>query len=638
SHDLPGIVWQETTGDLLGPYDYPMLFSQWNGSYWAKADGVTAGADDVSNNPGANSYQHFRFNSKDQPTFVWDGQLGPTTSAVYYTEWNGTQFVQADHVTSGKNNVSNGPTSANALAFALNSNDLPIVVWNVSPGIYISRYDPSINAWEGPDDSPGYMVLTRANATLPSIQNDHFDNPAITWIEGTRPNFNVMFTHWINPCGVGPVHAQSIKVNSINNNVVAATLTPQDDTRGGVINYFMSNDGTNFEPTQPGVAHSFSTTGSQLRWAADLTGNGTDIFNCPRIDSLSIDYVLATPVAPSDSVTRIEGQDPSDTSVKISKSRYPNAGSADYAVLARDNIMIDAFAAGPLSNRLDGPLLLTKTDQLNPSVLTELQRVLGANGEKTIFIAGGPQAVSEAVEQALHDNGFLTKRLGGINRRETATKIAAEIITHNPLPTVRAFLTEDEALVDALGTAALAGDVSDDMADVILLNQRTSKKLDPFTEQFLQQHPAITEVHLVGGPAALVDGLETTIKQRVSSLTNPDRVSGADRYATNINLVKRFFIDAPVAVVVASGEQRTIPGALSLSATAATNSNLFGALLAGPYAADQHAPLLLTRSASLPDVISDYLRANAATINSTTIIGSVDDVSAAVENQLRDSI
>jgi len=86
-------------------------------------------------------------------------------------------------------------------------------------------------------------------------------------------------------------YAQSIKLNSQHGKIISATLASTDDLNGQTINYFVSADGgTTFEPVTSGVAHDFITTGSDLRWRAELTSTEDD--QTPRIDQISLNYTL----------------------------------------------------------------------------------------------------------------------------------------------------------------------------------------------------------------------------------------------------------------------------------------------------------------------------------------------------------
>jgi len=91
----------------------------------------------------------------------------------------------------------------------------------------------------------------------------------------------------------------------------------------------------------------------------------------------------------------------------------------------------DAVSTGPMAyggtnNKADGngegfPLLLTDPNTLSPQVAKAIQD----NAITQVLIAGGPAAVSSAVESQLQALGVTTIRFAGIDRTDTAAKIAA---------------------------------------------------------------------------------------------------------------------------------------------------------------------------------------------------------------------
>ncbi|MDP2587223.1 MAG: hypothetical protein Q8P33_00415, partial [bacterium] len=81
------------------------------------------------------------------------------------------------------------------------------------------------------------------------------------------------------------------------------------------------------------------------------------------------------------------------------------------------------------------------------------------------------------------------------------------------------------------------------------------------------------------------------------------------------------------------GSGENTPGYGGQSAESST-SGFFNALLAGPYSAATQSALVLTRAEDLPVDTAAYISANAATISSAVIVGSLDQISAAVESEI----
>ncbi|QJU55401.1 cell wall-binding repeat-containing protein [Herbiconiux sp. KACC 21604] len=100
----------------------------------------------------------------------------------------------------------------------------------------------------------------------------------------------------------------------------------------------------------------------------------------------------------------------------------------------------------------------------------------------------------------------------------------------------------------------------------------------------------------------------------LSGVTTRDRIAGASRYDTAVALSKEGFPGGAPVVYVATG------------------TNYPDALAAGPAAAEQGGPLLLTSPASLPSAVrAEIVRLNPGSI---VVVGGVNNVSAAVERQL----
>ncbi len=87
-----------------------------------------------------------------------------------------------------------------------------------------------------------------------------------------------------------PGTVQSLSINSDPGIIMSATLTAAEQLNGQSINYALSADGgVNFEPAQPGQAHTFTVSGTDLRWRATL--ETTDPIQTPSITEIQINYL-----------------------------------------------------------------------------------------------------------------------------------------------------------------------------------------------------------------------------------------------------------------------------------------------------------------------------------------------------------
>jgi putative cell wall-binding protein len=384
-------------------------------------------------------------------------------------------------------------------------------------------------------------------------------------------------------------------------------------------------------------------------WAAVsiyATFNPSDPTATPAggIDSLPANLGLTAPV-----VSRVAGSDRIATSVAAS---FITQGAAKGVVLARDDDYPDALGGAALAADVGGPLLLTTPASLDPRVLAEIQRVLPAGG--TVYLLGGTDALSTAVESAVRAAGYQTQRLSGANR--FATSLAVVSALGNPGTIL---LTTGDNYPDALSAGAAAAAANwqpsssptaqlssvptsttspsstsssssststtstssptsttavtvpssppslSQAADGVLLTDGST--LPPAVAAYLQAHPA-DKVYAVGGPAAAAD---------------PGAIPlvGADRYATAVKVATALF-DQPDAVGLATGA-----GFADALAAAASMGVVDG-------------PLLLTSPASLPAETQQYLSAQSAagTVHRAFLFGGTGAVSTAVLTQATQAI
>ena len=293
---------------------------------------------------------------------------------------------------------------------------------------------------------------------------------------------------------------------------------------------------------------------------------------------------------------RLGGSDRIATAVAVADAAYGSgsggagsAGKAKVAVLSRSDNYADALAGNALAAQKGGPLLLTGSAKLDPTVGAELGKLLPKGS--TVYVLGGVQALSPQVDAGIRALGLIPKRLAGSDRFETATKIATEISPHPHTILVATGINAPDAL--AAGAAA----ATDPNGGVVLLSN--DKVLPPSTRAFLAGvKPSVQRVFGVGaqGVAAL-----NTMPGFIASFT---KLAGSDRYAT----------DAAVA-----NDVRLYPH--PTQATLATGRDWPDALSGGAYAGVLHAPLLLTDGAVVPGGAGAWLHAHGAALTFVPVFG-----------------
>ncbi|MBW3662166.1 MAG: cell wall-binding repeat-containing protein [Actinobacteria bacterium] len=240
-------------------------------------------------------------------------------------------------------------------------------------------------------------------------------------------------------------------------------------------------------------------------------------------------------VATDVTVRRHAGPTRLETAVAISRETFPEAGSASAVLLARADDFADALAGAPLAVHLDAPLLLTARDELAEVARQELRRVLPLGG--TVHLLGGTEALSRAVADDVRALGYLVTRHAGEDRYATAASIA------RALPgTGGALIASGVSFPDALAASAPAA--RDGVP--ILLTRRD--ELPHATTEVLDDR-GVADLVVVGGPAVVSAAVE---EQLTDTIERVERVAGADRYATAVAVLARYY-DRPSGVSLASG-------------------------------------------------------------------------------------
>lgn len=239
---------------------------------------------------------------------------------------------------------------------------------------------------------------------------------------------------------------------------------------------------------------------------------------------------------------RLAGNDRYETSSKISQSGWVNSY---YAVVVSGENYPDALCSAPLAAKYKAPILLTAKNSLDTDTRAELQRL----NVKRVFLIGGTGVISSAAEQGIRSMGIDVTRIAGTDRFDTSLKIAQFLGT-----STEAVLVNGNSFADALSIAAIAGVKK----MPILLTY--SNVLPGSLKQYLRDN-SIQTTYVIGGTGAITNGV-------MNQLPSPQRISGRDRYDTNLNIVSYFSSQLILAnTYLATGE--SFPDALAGSALAA---------------------------------------------------------------------
>jgi SpoIID/LytB domain protein len=225
---------------------------------------------------------------------------------------------------------------------------------------------------------------------------------------------------------------------------------------------------------------------------------------------------------PKDYSKTLSGTTRYDTSVEIAKSGWNSSSSV---VLGRGDLPVDALTGSVLADKVGAPLLLTQSNSLPQSVLSQIK----ALGATKVYLLGGTGAISNGVKDHLEKNGLSVTRVSGATRYATSVEIANELEGSSEL----IITSGDENSPDALSIASYAADKQ----IPILLTAKN--KLSDEVKQFIKKRSSSTsKVYVIGGTGAVSDNVLSELKSL--GISNVERVKGDNRYSTSIAIAKKF--------------------------------------------------------------------------------------------------
>ncbi|MBU5485776.1 cell wall-binding repeat-containing protein [Clostridium sp. MSJ-11] len=269
-------------------------------------------------------------------------------------------------------------------------------------------------------------------------------------------------------------------------------------------------------------------------------------------------------------INRLSGKNRYETSEAISKYGWE---TSEYVIIAQGENFPDALCAAPLAKKYNAPIILTKGDGLTEEGQRELKRLKPSN----VILIGGEGVLSPKIEQYIKNNikGAKIERIGGKNRYETSIKIAEKLGFNGEVA-----IASSEYYADALSVAPIAAIKG---MPIILTDKNTLPKE---VKNYLKDKE-VDKAYIIGGTGVIS-------KEIGDELDNPHRLSGKDRFDTNVEILKEFEEDLDYSKVVT---------ALGVG----PKGNEFADALSGAaLAAKYNAPMVLS-SKDLPKVTEDYL-------------------------------
>ncbi len=129
-----------------------------------------------------------------------------------------------------------------------------------------------------------------------------------------------------------------------------------------------------------------------------------------------------------------------------------HAAETDSVILTTDSNCPDALVTGAAANEIGATVLVTARDELSSDAAAEIASI----DPGTIYIVGGPAAVSDSVEEQLSSD-YSVLRLWGVTRYGTAAEVALQFWESSP----KAMLVWDALGVPASGNCELISEAKD---------------------------------------------------------------------------------------------------------------------------------------------------------------------------------
>lgn len=312
-------------------------------------------------------------------------------------------------------------------------------------------------------------------------------------------------------------------------------------------------------------------------------GTGVILYTCSVCKGTYTEGYTEIPV--DNTVVRIFGETRVETAMVVA-NRYKEllgVEKLDNIIIANGSNFADALAGTYLAKQKNAPILMyhgKNTDELHRYINENLKSA------GTVYILGGLNVLPQELEHGL--DGFYVKRLAGATRYETNIEILKE-----------AGVTDQEILV-CTGTSFADSLSASAVGKPILLVNNKTKKLSNVQKEYLSSISS-DKFYIIGGENAVSENFEIALRTYGAT----ERLGGATRYETSVEVAERFF-DTPDNVVLAY------------------SMNFPDGLCGGPLAMVMNAPLILTAT-NKTTVADAYIENNR--ISAGTVLGGVGLIS-----------
>ncbi|MBV4446876.1 cell wall-binding repeat-containing protein [Clostridium tyrobutyricum] len=339
-----------------------------------------------------------------------------------------------------------------------------------------------------------------------------------------------------------------------------------------------------------------------------MNKKGTKALASATLMSLVLTTALATgnvKAAANGQATRVGGTDRYETAAKVATTNFT---TSDNVVLVSGEGYADSVSASVLAKKLNAPIVLTGSQTLDANAKSAIETLKAKN----VYIIGGTGSISASIESGLKSNYTVT-RLGGKDRYATNLAIANKLVDLG-VSKDNIIAVAGTGFADALSVAPVAA--ADN--EILLLTKNDTDAMKA-TADFAKD----SNVTVVGTTNVVNGDIYNQLKadKRIDG--------GADRFATNINVLNAFDSDLKADKLYVA------------NATQANPDNLYAdALVASAIAGKYSAPLVLTStegSTATNNAVS-YIGTKATKATDLQVVGGTGVISDATVSAIEDAV
>ncbi|AYD39320.1 cell wall-binding repeat-containing protein [Clostridium fermenticellae] len=325
-----------------------------------------------------------------------------------------------------------------------------------------------------------------------------------------------------------------------------------------------------------------------------MSKKGTKALASATLLSLVLTTALsAGPVkaAATGQTTRIAGADRYATAAAVATK---DGKTNDNVVLVSGEGYADAVSGSVLAKTIDAPILLTQSNTLS----ADTTKALNTLKPKNIYVIGGTASVSKSIRDQLKDGGYNLVELGGANRYETNVAVANELVKNHGISADKVMVVGGEGFSDALSVAPVAAA----KGQILLLGSNNQNDMKSVID-FVNTNKSNATV--VGTSNIMNDSILKALGVNPSTRIN----GGADRFATNLNVLKAFSSDLKADSIYV--------------ANATADDGYADALVASALAGKTASPLILvdTDDSSATSNALSYYNSEKTDSTSTYVVG-----------------